>query len=103
VKGVTSAANLLIERGVADSARLGVHGTSYGGYAANLLITQTPRFKAAIKIPGKVDLVSFTWDSPRLRCGTSMRRRRARTGSGPRSGRRRRSTSRIPRCSTMSA
>lgn len=66
VKGVTAAANALIERGIADSARLGVHGTSYGGYATNLLITQTPRFKAAINISGKVDLVSFTWDSPRL-------------------------------------
>ena len=66
VKGVTSAANQLIERGIADSARLGVHGTSYGGYATNLLITQTPRFKAAINISGKVDLISFTWDSPRL-------------------------------------
>ena len=48
--GVTAAANKLIEMGVADSARLGVHGTSYGGYATNLLITQTQRFKAATTI-----------------------------------------------------
>jgi dipeptidyl aminopeptidase/acylaminoacyl peptidase len=66
LKGVTSAANALIERGIADSARLGVHGTSYGGYATNLLVTQTNRFKAAINISGKVDLVSFYTDSPRL-------------------------------------
>lgn len=66
VKGVTAAANKLIETGVADSARLGVHGTSYGGYATNLLITQTQRFKAAVNISGKVDLVSFYTDSPRL-------------------------------------
>ena len=66
VKGVTSAANKLIEMGVADSARLGVHGTSYGGYATNLLITQTNRFKAAINISGKVDIISFYTDSPRL-------------------------------------
>jgi dipeptidyl aminopeptidase/acylaminoacyl peptidase len=66
VKGVTSAANKLIEMGVADSARLGVHGTSYGGYATNLLITQTRRFKAAINISGKVDMISFYTDSPRL-------------------------------------
>jgi dipeptidyl aminopeptidase/acylaminoacyl peptidase len=66
VKGVTSAANKLIETGVADSARLGVHGTSYGGYATNLLITQTNRFKAAINISGKVDVISFYTDSPRL-------------------------------------
>jgi dipeptidyl aminopeptidase/acylaminoacyl peptidase len=66
VKGVTSAANKLIEMGVADSAKLGVHGTSYGGYATNLLITQTRRFKAAINISGKVDMISFYTDSPRL-------------------------------------
>lgn len=66
IKGVTAAANKLIEMGIADSARLGVHGTSYGGYATNLLITQTNRFKAAINISGKVDIISFYTDSPRL-------------------------------------
>jgi dipeptidyl aminopeptidase/acylaminoacyl peptidase len=66
LKGVTGAANKLIELGVADSARLGVHGTSYGGYATNLLVTQTDRFKAAINISGKVDIISFYTDSPRL-------------------------------------
>lgn len=66
VKGVTAAANAVIQLGVADSARLGVHGTSYGGYATNLLITQTDRFKAAINLSGKVDLISFYTDSPRL-------------------------------------
>jgi dipeptidyl aminopeptidase/acylaminoacyl peptidase len=66
LKGVTAAANKLIEMGVADGDRLGVHGTSYGGYAVNLLITQTDRFKAAINISGKVNMVSFYTDSPRL-------------------------------------
>lgn len=66
VKGVTSAANTLIERGIADPDRLGVHGTSYGGYATALLITQTDRFKAAINISGKVNMISFYTDSPRL-------------------------------------
>jgi dipeptidyl aminopeptidase/acylaminoacyl peptidase len=66
VKGVTAAANRLVEMGVADPARLGVHGTSYGGYATVLLLTQTDRFKAAINISGKVDMVSFYTDSPRL-------------------------------------
>lgn len=66
MKGVTSAANKLIEMGVADPERLGVQGTSYGGYATNLLITQTHRFKAAINISGKVNMVSFYTDSPRL-------------------------------------
>jgi len=66
VKGVTAAANKLIEMGIADPDRLGVYGTSYGGYATNLLITQTQRFKAAINISGKVNMVSFYTDSPRL-------------------------------------
>jgi dipeptidyl aminopeptidase/acylaminoacyl peptidase len=66
VKGVTSAANKLIEMGIADPERLGVQGTSYGGYATNLLITQTNRFKAAINISGKVNMISFYTDSPRL-------------------------------------
>ena len=66
VKGVTTAANRLIEMGVADPDRLGVHGSSYGGYATALLITQTDRFKAAINISGKVNMISFYTDSPRL-------------------------------------
>ena len=43
LKGVTAAANAVIQMGVADSARLGVQGQSYGGYATNLLITQIGR------------------------------------------------------------
>ena len=66
LKGVTAAANTLIERGIADPDRMGVHGTSYGGYATNLLVTQTDRFAAAINISGKVDMISFYTDSPRL-------------------------------------
>jgi len=66
LKGVTAAANKLIEMGVTDSARMGVQGQSYGGYATNLLVTQTNRFKAAINISGKVDIISFYTDSPRL-------------------------------------
>ena len=66
LKGVTAAANHLVAAGIADSARLGLQGTSYGGYATNLLVTQTRRFKAAVNVSGKVDLISFYTDSPRL-------------------------------------
>jgi dipeptidyl aminopeptidase/acylaminoacyl peptidase len=52
--------------GVADPDRLGVHGTSYGGYATVLLLTETDRFKAAINVSGKVDMISFYTDSERL-------------------------------------
>ena len=65
-KGVTAAANKLIDMGVADPDRLGVHGTSYGGYATVLLLTETDRFKAAINVSGKVNMISFYTDSERL-------------------------------------
>lgn len=66
LKGVTTGINELIDRGIVDPDRLGVHGTSYGGYATNLLITQTDRFAAAINISGKVNIISFLGDSPKI-------------------------------------
>ncbi len=66
IKGVTSGINKLIERGLVDKDKLGVHGTSYGGYATSLLITQTDRFAAAINISGKTNIISFLGDSPRI-------------------------------------
>jgi dipeptidyl aminopeptidase/acylaminoacyl peptidase len=66
VKGVTDGINSLEQRGLVDGTKLGVEGQSYGGYAVNLLITQTNRFKAAVNISGKVDIISFLGDSPRI-------------------------------------
>jgi dipeptidyl aminopeptidase/acylaminoacyl peptidase len=66
VKGVTDGINSLEQRGLVDGTKIGVEGQSYGGYAVNLLITQTDRFKAAVNISGKVDLISFLGDSPRI-------------------------------------
>lgn len=66
LKGVTAGINKLIDRGLVDEDRLGVHGTSYGGYATNLLITQTNRFAAAVNISGKVNIISFLGDSPKI-------------------------------------
>ena len=66
VKGVTSAINKLVEEGKVDNEKVGIHGTSYGGYAASLLITQTDRFAAAINISGKVNIISFLGDSPKI-------------------------------------
>lgn len=65
-KGITSAINKLVDEGKVDNDRVGVHGTSYGGYAASLLITQTDRFAAAINISGKVNVISFLGDSPKI-------------------------------------
>jgi len=66
VKGVTSVLNKLIEKGMVDPKKIGIHGTSYGGYATSLLITQTNRFAAAVNISGKVNIISFLGDSPRI-------------------------------------
>lgn len=65
-KGALSAINSLVDRGLVDDKQLGVFGTSYGGYATNLLITQTNRFAAAVNISGKVDIISFLGDSPKI-------------------------------------
>jgi dipeptidyl aminopeptidase/acylaminoacyl peptidase len=40
----------LVERGVADPERLGITGISYGGFMSSWLITQDPRFRAAVVI-----------------------------------------------------
>jgi dipeptidyl aminopeptidase/acylaminoacyl peptidase len=66
VKGVTGGINSLEDKGLVDGTKLGVEGTSYGGYATNLLITQTDRFAAAVNISGKVDIISFLGDSPKI-------------------------------------
>ena len=66
MKGVTAAVNKLVEEGKVDNDKVGLHGTSYGGYAASLIITQTDRFAAAINISGKVNIISFLGDSPKI-------------------------------------
>jgi dipeptidyl aminopeptidase/acylaminoacyl peptidase len=48
----------LIARGIADPARLGIAGWSYGGYMASWAITQTTRFKAAVTGAGMSDLAT---------------------------------------------
>ena len=42
-----------------DSNRLGVTGGSYGGFMTNWIITQTPRFKAAVASASLSNLISF--------------------------------------------
>ena len=66
LKAVPNAINKIVERGLADPDRVGVYGQSYGGYATNLLITQTDRFAAAANISGKVNIISFLGDSPKI-------------------------------------
>jgi len=42
-----------------DPNRMGVTGGSYGGFMTNWIITQTPRFKAAVSAASVSNLVSF--------------------------------------------
>ena len=42
-----------------DKDRMGVTGASYGGFMTNWIITQTPRFKAAVSAASVSNLISF--------------------------------------------
>jgi dipeptidyl aminopeptidase/acylaminoacyl peptidase len=42
-----------------DRERLGVTGGSYGGFMTNWIITQTPRFRAAVSVASVSNLISF--------------------------------------------
>ncbi|MBU81223.1 MAG: hypothetical protein CL724_07080 [Chloroflexi bacterium] len=60
----------LVETGIADPARLGICGWSYGGFTAAWAVTQTDRFKAAVMGAGIADWRSFhgrsylhSWDA----------------------------------------
>ena len=55
---VLSGIDTLIDIGIADPNRLGIMGHSYGGYCVNALITQTPRFAAAVSSAGCGNLIS---------------------------------------------
>ena len=48
-----------IEQGIADPAKLGVGGWSYGGISTDFIIAQTNRFKAAISGAGSALFISF--------------------------------------------
>jgi len=53
----------VIEMGVADPARLGVMGWSYGGFMTTWVVTQTNRFKAASAGAPVTNLMSFNGTS----------------------------------------
>jgi dipeptidyl aminopeptidase/acylaminoacyl peptidase len=56
---VLAGVDSMIERGIADPARLGVGGISYGGYLTNLCATRTTRFRAAVSVAGFSNWVTF--------------------------------------------
>jgi dipeptidyl aminopeptidase/acylaminoacyl peptidase len=57
-KDVMAGVDEMVRRKVADPARLGIYGWSYGGYMAEWAITQTDRFKAAVSGAGLADLAT---------------------------------------------
>jgi dipeptidyl aminopeptidase/acylaminoacyl peptidase len=59
-RDILSGVDDLVAKGIADPARLGVMGWSYGGYMTSWVITQTKRFKAASVGAGVTNLMSFT-------------------------------------------
>ena len=60
VEPVLAAVDRAVERGLADGNRVGLMGTSYGGYSVVSLIAQTNRFRAALAIaPCGVNMMSF--------------------------------------------
>jgi len=57
-KSVLPGLDAAIATGKVDAERLGITGLSFGGYAVNVLITQTTRFKAAISEAPLSDMIS---------------------------------------------
>ncbi|MDW8060035.1 MAG: S9 family peptidase [Thermomicrobium sp.] len=57
-RDVVSGVEALVARGIADPARLGVAGWSWGGYLTAWTITRTDRFRAAFMGAGLSNLVS---------------------------------------------
>jgi dipeptidyl aminopeptidase/acylaminoacyl peptidase len=57
-KDVISGIDELVAKNIADPARLGIGGWSYGGYMSEWAITQTNRFRAAVSGAGMANLIS---------------------------------------------
>jgi dipeptidyl aminopeptidase/acylaminoacyl peptidase len=56
---IMTGVDYLIERGIADPARLVIKGYSYGGYMAGWIIGHTDRFKAAVFGAGLSNAISY--------------------------------------------
>jgi dipeptidyl aminopeptidase/acylaminoacyl peptidase len=58
-RDIMTGVDAVVERGIADPARLAIQGWSYGGYMTSWAVTQTNRFKAAMVGAGITNLWSM--------------------------------------------
>ena len=63
VKDVLAGVDRLVDLGLADPARLGVFGWSYGGFLTGMTISTTRRFGAAVVGAGISDMVSMAGET----------------------------------------
>ena len=56
-----SGIDAMVERGIADPARIGTMGVSYGGFMSAWLVTQDQRFRAAVAGSPVTEWYSFTF------------------------------------------
>jgi dipeptidyl aminopeptidase/acylaminoacyl peptidase len=72
---ITAGAHWLIERGIADPARLGIVGWSYGGYAALTGVEKEPElYRCAVSIAGVSDMSQMALDDERFYGGKDSAR-----------------------------
>ncbi len=69
-KDVMAGADWLVKQGLADPARIGIGGWSYGGYMAAWAVTQTTLFKASVSGAPMTDLAfEYGAESPGVNIG----------------------------------
>ena len=62
---ITDATNYLIEQKIADPDRIGIIGTSYGGFAVLAALTKTPDlFACGVDLFGSANLISWIGNLP---------------------------------------
>jgi dipeptidyl aminopeptidase/acylaminoacyl peptidase len=75
IQDVLAAAEHVVRTGVADAGRLGIHGSSYGGYLVLAGITESPEtFAAAVDICGIANFETFFSTTEPWRAETSKRK-----------------------------
>ena len=70
-----SGIDAMIERGIADPARIGTMGVSYGGFMSAWLVTQDQRFKAAVAGSPVTEWYSFTFNADPEEIGNQVHTR----------------------------